>query len=86
MIVAEQMDIALMNAIHYGLSLNIDTGVVKNTRNPILDYAEYLLLRMTQANFEETKKSFFRLPLQHLQEPLSQLLLETLLQMSVEQV
>lgn len=86
MIVTEQMDVAILNAIHYALASSSSVAVVQASKEPLLDYAEFLLLRMTPESFDQIKRCFTRLPLSHLQEKLADKMIETLPQMAVEQV
>lgn len=86
MMISEQMDVAIMNAIHFALSKDGGPGAVGLKSDPLLDYAEFLLFRLSPQTFEDTKRSFMMLPLRHMEASLAGRMLDTLPQLSVEQV
>lgn len=86
MMISEQMDVAILNSIHFALSKDGGLSASPAKLDPLMDYVEFLLFRLNPKNFEETKKCFQRLPLGHLEESLPRKMLEMLPQLSIDQV
>lgn len=80
----DQMDVSIMNAIHYSFQSKLDMNNKKN--DPYMDYLEYLLLKIDKDNFQDIKKSFFRLPLNFLQDKIVLKFCEIIPQFSNQQV
>lgn len=83
MMISEQMDVSIINAIHFSLQSKFEP-VKKN--DPYVEYIQFLLLKMSKNNFEEIKNSFLKLPLDHLQDKIVQKCLELISDFSNEQV
>ena len=83
MMISEQMDVSIINAIHFSLQSEFEP-VKKN--DSYVEYIQFLLLKMSKNNFEEIKNSFLKLPLDHLQDKIVQKCLELISDFSNEQV